>query len=318
MIAATSIKQKHSALLIGFGILIASLLFNSCSFSTNTNHNQRHIAYDTNPQHVLIRTFYGGGLYGYFSPAPGISIYGDGTYVEGTDRQGNLSGEALQQLLGTLVDTYGLFKLSQTRFEDIQDQNETFLEVAFNNSKEELVYGPFGNMQGESPEALDAYKRLGNALKAIDKATQGPAHPYEGTRFALLVRQNVQSDALQATQSWTLKDFTLAQVAAYECGIVPNRQIVHDYERPCLKYVIPQHAILLTPAQVEALKPQLSEGERVFSEQGLFYHVILRPLLPDELPTKSLAMFGGMQGEYRSVPLLVGPIPPLPTATPVS
>src|SRR5689334_6209582 len=106
-------KRKSFWLMIVFlsSLLLASIL-SSCDSDNNgqqtlTAANQS-ISYSTKAQDVLIRTFYGGGLYGSFSLGPQVSVYGDGTYILGLDQQGKLSSDDLQNLLNTLLDTYGL------------------------------------------------------------------------------------------------------------------------------------------------------------------------------------------------------------------
>src|SRR5215470_5282908 len=75
-----------------FCILI--ILFTACDSNANnssTNSAKQTlsvsggstITYNTRPQDVLIRTFYGGGKLGTFEISPEISIYGDGTYILG-------------------------------------------------------------------------------------------------------------------------------------------------------------------------------------------------------------------------------------------
>src|SRR5436305_14119250 len=132
-----------------FSIII--ILFTACDSSANTPsiNNAKQtlstssgstITYNTRPQDVLIRTFYGGGKLGTLEMSPEISIYGDGTYILGPGlqmRQGHLSADALQQLLNRLVDTYGLLRLSSQRFYDIPDQNATVLQMMLNGKEYE-------------------------------------------------------------------------------------------------------------------------------------------------------------------------------------
>ena len=275
------------------------------------------ITYSTDSHDVLIRTFYGGGLNGAFELAPQISIYGDGTYVLGLDQQGTLSIATLQQLLSTLVDTDGLLRLKRQQFSDIPDQNATFLEVALNGKQVELVYGPFGH-QPESATDLDEYSRLGKAIATITTTLTGPLHPYHNPSVALLVRQIFNPDFTKTILLWDLAQFTLADAAIYECGIVPPDETSSNAETGCLKYLIPSNAILLAPSQLQSLQTQLNgQSEGIFTERGLYYDVTLRPLLPDELSHKILAMFGSTQGTYKAVPLLEGTTPiPTPTPTP--
>src|SRR5204863_6726607 len=99
---------------------IIIVLITACDRSANTSTTKsakqtlsigsgNTITYNTRPQDVLIRTFYGGGKLGTFEMSPEISIYGDGTYIIGPGlqmREGRLQSDALQQLLNKLVDTY--------------------------------------------------------------------------------------------------------------------------------------------------------------------------------------------------------------------
>lgn len=287
------------------------------TFTSSSSASSEPITYSTSAQEVLIRTFYGGGLSGSFELAPQISIYGDGTYILGQDQQGTISSDTLQQLLDTLVNTDGLLHLKRQQFLDIPDQNATFLEISLNDKQLELVYGPFGNQQ-ESADDMDEYHRLGKALSTITATLKGPTHPYRSSSSALLVRQIFRPDFTKTILDWQVSEFTLSQAAIFECGIVPPDENSSNAETGCLKYLIPSHTQLLTDAELRTLKAQLNnQPEGIFTEQGLYYEVTLRPLLPDELADKTIAMFGSAQGSYRGVPLNQGAIPaPTPTPTP--
>lgn len=321
----TGPKEARLALLLS-SLLILILLLSSCDPSTPSAHDSTQnktftgsstqpITYSINAHDVLIRTFYGGGLTGSFSLGPQLSIYGDGTYIIGLDRQGKLTTEELQTLLNTLVNNYGLLNFARQQFSDNQDENATFLELALNGKQEEFVYGTLDPSEASAQE-LDEYRRLGEAITTINETLKGPTQPYNSTTVALLVRQTFSPDLQRAIPSWPISDFTLAQAAVYECGVVPADETSQNAETACLKFVIPSHAILLNTAQVRAIKEALRGSQGDFTEQGLYYSVILRPLLPDEAVKKTLAMFGSAQGSYRGVPLLSGVVPPVPDPTP--
>jgi hypothetical protein len=321
----TGSGKGRLALLLS-SLLISILLLSSCDLSTPSAHDSvqsrtftgsstQPITYSINAHDVLIRTFYGGGLAGSFSLGPQLSIYGDGTYIIGLDRQGKLTTEELQTLLNTLVNNYRLLNFARQQFSDNQDENATFLELALNGKQEEFVYGTLDTTEASAQE-LDEYHRLGDAITTINEALKGPTQPYNATTVALLVRQTFSPDLQKTIPSWPISDFTLAQAAVYECGIVPADETSQNAETACLKFVIPSHAILLNTAQVRAIKEALRGSQGDFTEQGLYYSVILRPLLPDESIKKILAMFGSAQGSYRGVPLLSGMVPPAPDPTP--
>lgn len=314
----TGAKTRSISLLLACFVLWL-LTLNSCDPATlsSSNHTQNRtftgssaepITYSTSPSDVLIRTFYGGGLKGSFSLGPQVSIYGDGSYILGLDRQGKLTTEELQQLLNALVNTYGLLSFSQQRFSDVQDENATFLELAFNGKQEELVYGTASSDQ-------DEYQRLGRALTTINETLRGPTQPYKASAVSILVHQTFSPDLHAHIPSWPLADFTLAQAAVYECGPVPHDDTSQNAETACLKFVIPEHAILLDRTQVQSIQEALTGSQGDFTEQGLYYTVFLRPLLPDETARKMLAMFGSDQEIFRGVPLLSGKVPPIPSQT---
>ena len=294
---------------------------NTTSIASGTNNNDasQTITYNNGSQDVVIRTFYGGGNYGSLELAPDTSIYGDGTYILGANRQGKLSSDALQQLLRTVADTYGLLSFKQQQFSDIQDQNSTFLSLNVNGKQQQYQYGAFGYQQ-ESSQAMDEYHRLGQAITAINNALTGATQPYTGNETALLVRQTFVASQSQLT--WPLSDFTLAQAAAYECGVLPEDTTSANKETGCLQFLIPQHAILLTEQQAQAIAGQIVNQRQgpflagLFPEGSAYYNVTLRPLLPDELPSKNLAMMGSAQITIMGVPLLQGQVPPVPKSTP--
>jgi len=293
--------------------------------STNTSShstlptNNGPITYSTSPSDVLIRTFYGGGNMGALAFSPQVSIYGDGTYILGPEYQmrwGKLDTGALQQLLHTLVDTGGLLGLSRQQFYDVPDQNATLLQLTLNNKHYEFLYGKFGTLQ-ESAQDIDEYHHLGKALTAITEALNGPTHPYTSTSMALLVHQDFSPDLSQTIPDWSLRDFSLDQVATFECGVIPPDETGPDADTGCLSFTIPLNAYLPTPQQLQTLKTLLhgrQQGEFYEPYLGLYYMVVLRPLLPDEVSQKTLAMLGSQQLSYTGVPLHSGTIPtPVPT-----
>jgi hypothetical protein len=199
--------------------------------------------------------------------------------------------------------------MHRQQFIDIRDQSATFLELTMNSKTTEFIYGSFGNIQ-ESAQDMDEYNGLGKALKAINEALKGPTQAYSSTSVALLVRRTFSPDLSQDIPAWRQHDFTLAQAATFVCGVIPADDTSQNAETSCLKFVIPRNAILLTAAQVQAIQGQLKRAQQgTFIEQGLYYTVYLRPLLPDELPLKMLAMFGDNQATYSGVPLHTGPLP---------
>ena len=264
------------------------------------------VTYSTIPQDMAIRTFYGGGIYGALEISPDISIYGDGTYILGPGldmRKGKLDSDTLQSLLNTLVNTNRLLSFHRQQFYDIQDTNATLLELMLDGKSDEFLYGQFGNLQ-ESASDLDEYHRLGKALTTIKDTLNGPTTPYTSTNVALLVRHNFSPDVSKTIPDWSLKDFTLEQIATYECGPIPRDETSPNAETGCLKYLIPHKAVLLKPVQLGNITQLLhNQREGVFYERGLYYTVFLRPLLPDEYQLQNLDMFGSMQLSFTSVPL---------------
>jgi hypothetical protein len=267
------------------------------------------ITYSTGPRDVILRTFYGGSLAGTLQLGPRISIYGDGSYTLGLERRGQLNSADLQKLLSTLVGTDGLLTLTQQQFFDLPDEDATYLELKLNGKTRELVYGIFGS-QPESQQVMTEYQHLGNALQTLNEALSGPTQPYASQDYALFARQVSFVDNTQVIPYWPLTDFTLDQLSTFECGVVPEDTTSTNKEIGCLKYTIPQHALLLSPAQYAALKPQLPlDQPEDFRENGLYYEITMRPLLPDEKQLQTLAMFGGSQITFTGVPLQNGPIP---------
>jgi hypothetical protein len=310
---------------------IILVLFPACNSSANTSSTNgvkqtlsmssgSTITYNTRPQDVLIRTFYGGGKLGTFEMSPEISIYGDGTYILGPGLQmqeGKLQAAALQQLLNKLVDTYGLLKLNKQQFYDIPDQNATVLQVTLNDKEYTYLYGPFGNMQ-ESAQDRSEYQRLGNALTSITEALVGPTHPYTNQQMVLLVHQTYSPDLSQSIPTWSFQDFTLFQLSTFECGLIPPDLTGPNADTGCLTYTVPHTALLLSVQQLQQMKTLLhGQQQGVFLEKGAYYSVTLRPLLPDEIEQKTLAMFGSQELSYTGVTLSKGPVPiPTPTPTP--
>lgn len=314
---------KFTALLL---LLVMLLLFAACASTPASTTRSSHtvstsggpnITYAAGAQDVIIRTFYGGGRLGTLELSPEISIYGDGSYILGPGlsmQEGQLSSIALDQLLRTMVDKDRLLEFSQQQFYDIPDQNATFLQLNINQHSYTFVYGPFGNLS-ESAQEMAEYRQLGNALTSIRNALGGPLHTYRGTRMALLVHQDFSPDLSQAIPSWSLSDIDLANLAIYECGAIPQDQTGPNADTGCLTYTVPQHALALTTQQQQSVLGQL-EGQMqgVFLDEGEYYSVALRELLPDELPAKMLAMLGSNELSYAGIPLSEGPVPtPVPT-----
>jgi hypothetical protein len=318
------IQRFFLIMLCSLVILLAACDSNSNASSANntkqtlSTSNGSTITYSTGPQDVLIRTFYGGGKLGTLEMSPEISIYGDGTYILGPGlqmRQGRIQADTLQQLLSRLVDTYGLLRLSRQQFYDIPDQNATVLQLMLNGKHYEYLYGPFGNLQ-ESAQDINEYQRLGKALTSITEALVGPTHNYASQEIALLVHQTFSPDLSQTIPYWYFQDFTLFQLATYECGPILPDETGPNGDRGCLTYTVPHTVLLLTAQQIQEIMALLHGQEQgIFLEGGLYYSVVLRPLLPDEPAQKMLAMFGSQELSYAGVSLVEGPVP-IPTLTP--
>jgi hypothetical protein len=279
--------------------------------------NNGSITYSASSNAVIIRTFYGGGNFGTLAFSPEISIYGDGTYILGPGlqmREGKLDAVTLQQLLHTLVETNGLLSFTQTQFYDVPDQNATFLQLTLNNKYYEFQYGKFGTLQ-ESAQALDEYHRLDRALTTIRESLKGPMLPYSNDTMTLLVHQDFSPDLSQSIPVWPIRDFTLSQLAIFECGIIPPDLVGPNGDTGCLTFTAPRAAYLPDPRQMQAIKSLLKNQQQgEFYEQGLYYRLILRPLLPDELLSKMVAMLGSHELSYSGVLLHSGAIPtPVPT-----
>jgi hypothetical protein len=280
-------------------------------------NNGPTISYDSNPQNLIIRTFYGGGRLGTLELSPEISIYGDGSYILGpglTMQEGQLTTEALDQLLRSLVETDGLLSFSQQQFYDIPDQNATFLQLNIDQHSYNYLYGPFGNLS-ESAQALDEYKRLGTALTRIRNLLNGPLHPYGGSIAVLLVHQDFSPDLSQTIANWSVPDIDLANLAIYECGAIPQDQTGPNPDNGCLTYTVPAHALVLNAQQQQAVFDLLGQHmQGTVLEGGLYYSAALRALLPDEFATNTLAMLGSSELSYTGIPLSHGPVPtPAPT-----
>ena len=321
------VSGRKSYLVLGIVALLLILTACDSSPGTSTGNKVKNqsisttnngvITYSASPQEVLIRTFYGGGKLGGFEYSPEISIYGDGSYILGPGlqmREGQLSGDALTQLLHTLVDTDGLLKFNTKQFYDIPDQNATILQVMLNGTSYSYQYGPFGNL-GESAQDMDAYHRLGAALTSITGALNGPTYPYSSKQMALLVHQDFSPDLSQTILYWTLPDFNLYDLAVYECGAIPLDQTGPNGDTGCLTYTVPQNALLLSQAQERTIISLLNgQQQGVFLDLRQYYSVTLRLLLPDEIVQKTLAMLGSAELNYSGVPLQAGPVP-VPTPT---
>lgn len=229
-------------------------------------------------------------------------------------RQGRLDTDALQQLLHTLVDTDGLLSFNRQQFYDVPDQGATLLQLMLNNKHFEFLYGIFGTLQ-ESAHDMNEYSRLNKALATITKSLTGSTSRYTSRSMVLLVHQNFSPDLTQNIASWTLKDFSLVQLATFECGIIPPDETGPNADTGCLTFTIPHYAFLPTQQQLQSINIQLKGLQQEdFIEQGLYYHVVLRPLLPDELRQNTIAMFGSGELTYIGVPLHSGPVVPTPIA----
>ena len=318
---------RINALLPGVFVILCLLaaLITACASSSNTTSstqsgkntqvlptNNGMITYSANPGDVIVRTFYGGGNFGTLAFSPEISIYGDGTYILGPGiqmRQGKLDADSLQQLLHTLVDTDGLLGFTQTQFYDVPDQNATYLQLTLNNKHYEFQYGKFGTLR-ESTQQLDEYHRLDRALTTIRESLKGPTHPYSNNMMIVLVHQDFSPDLTQNIPEWSLPDFTLSQLAIFECGVIPPDQVGPNGDTGCLTFTTPGVVYLPTTRQLQSIRALLrNQQQGEFIEQGLYYHLVLRPLLPDELPQKVVAMFGSNKLSYSGIPLHSGAIP---------
>jgi hypothetical protein len=301
-------------------IILSSACNSAPTASSTSSHSTKQtistgsksLLYSTQPTDVVIRTFYGGGEVGTLDFSPEISIYGNGSYILGPGlnmRQGKLSPTALRQLVQKLVNTYGLLHFQQQQFNEVTDQDATWLELTLNNTHYEFAYGRYG-LRPESAEDLSEYHRLNAALTTIRDALEGPTQPYTNSAMALLVHQDFSPDLTSAVPTWNLPEFSLSQVAEFECGIIQPDLVGPNASTGCLTYTIPTNGYQPTTQELQAIKTMLKgQQEGDFIEKGLYYRVELRPLLPDEQSQQALAMFGSQQYNYKPVPLRSGGLP---------
>lgn len=308
-------------------ILLAAC--NGGNSTNNTPHQTLHtdngntVTYSTSTSDVLVRLFYGGGKVGTLELTPEISLYGNGTFIVGPGlqpQQGTLSSETLQHLLHTLTSTDSLLQLHRQVFNDIPNQNAALLQVMLNDKKYQFVYGPFGHLQ-EGSQDLHEYQQLGDAISAIRSTLSHTTQAYTSQQSALLVYQTFREDFTGAQTPtiarWTLTNtLNLAHAAVYECGVVPADFTSPNADLGCLHYTLPQLAIWLNPQDTQMVSKLLHGAQQMlFLEEGNYYVVMLRPLLPDEIVQQQLAMYGNNNQDYTPVPLKSGPIP-VPTVTP--
>jgi hypothetical protein len=326
-------RQRSAPYRAGILLLcLLTMLLAACN-EGNSTHNTPHqtlqmdngnaITYSTGASDVLVRLFYGGGKVGTLELTPEISLYGNGTLIVGPGlqpQQGALSSDALQNLLHTLTSTDNLLQLHRQVFNDIPNQNAALLQIMLNDKKYQFVYGPFGHVQ-EGSQDLHEYQQLGDAISAIKSTLSHTTQAYSSQQSALLVYQTFRKDftsqQTQAIPRWTLTEtLNLAHAAVYECGVVPADFTSPNSDLGCLHYTIPQLAVWLNQQNTQ-LVGNLLHGtqQKLFQEDGSYYIVMLRPLLPDEIAQQQLAMYGNNNQDYTPVPLKSGPIP-VPTVTP--
>lgn len=322
-------KQSGNRVRVGLVLLgLLAVVLTACDWGQNTSHKTIQtdsgstISYSTLPQDVLVRIFSGGGKVGRLEITPEISIYGDGTFITGPGlrlEQGSLDSDQLQNLLHTLTSTDNLLQVHQQVFADIPEQNVTLLQLALNGKNYQFIYGPFGNLQ-ESTEQMHEYRQLGNAISAVRSALAGPERPYASTQMALLVSQTFRADLTAARKqtipTWPPGGIVLADTAIYECGTIPQDLTGPNADNGCLAYTVPRVAYLPGQRHLLAIQAALKgQQEGLFTENGNYYLVILRALLPDERVQQQLAMYGSNSQSYTPVPLKTGTIP-APTVTP--
>ena len=306
------------------------VLLTACDGGTQSSHRQvlqtdsgSAVSYSTSPQDVVIRLFEGGGKVGQLQFTPEVSIYGDGTFILGPGlqpREGKLTASTLQNLLNTVTSADRLLQLSQRIFDDIPEQNVTLLQLALNGQNYQFSYGPFGHLQQNAQE-MQEYGHLGNAINAIKGALTGlPVSAYTSPSMALLVYQTFRPDFAPAQNwdlpSWSVSDFTLSDIAIYECGVIRQDNTGPNADSGCLVYTVPQLAYLPDTQDLQLIKQALDgKTQAMFYEGGNDYVVMLRPLLPGEIAQQQLAMYGGNIQNYAPIPLKSGAVP-VPTVTP--
>lgn len=287
-------QQKHTPMLVTFCLLVLAILPYGCSMSSSGNgtpsvDHRTNIAHGTSPQDVLIRKIYNGGIYGSFQLGPDLSIYGDGTVIEGTTTSGKFSSTELDTLLDTLVNTSHVFTIPPVTRGSSNDNNFTNLELNFNGSQTTLGEDNGGPTPGQSDQVTQ--KRVADVFNVIDKAVARiKTHPYQSSRLVLLARQLIPGETT-SEQHWPITDFTLARASTVVCGPPPSSD--ESYSAKCLKYLAPHAAILLTPSQSAILLPLVDTHlQGIFQEQGFSSIVMLRSLLPDEDMTKGVLLSG--------------------------
>jgi hypothetical protein len=309
--------QRIAALLLCLLVaFVAACTGNSAQ--TILAENGSSITYNTLPQSVLLRMFYGGGKVDPLELTPDVSVYGDGSFIIGSGLQpaeGAISNSQLQSLLHTLVNTDDLLQLQRRTFADIPDESVTLLQLTLSGKNYQFVYGPFGHL-AESSQDLHAYQQLGNAITAIRNALTGSVKAYTAQKMALLVSQTFRFDFTEAQVRtipvWHVNHLDLAQAATDECGSNPPDPTRPNADSGCLVDTAPHVAIQPDAETLHLILDLLPRSlQRLFQENGNYYIVMLRPLLPDEIVQQYLAMYSSNVESYNAtlVPLQTGAIP---------
>jgi hypothetical protein len=259
----------------------------ACGKQTITTSGGDQLTYSTDPTALLLRVDISGGFVPVetiFTSLPQTSVYGDGTVITQGPQIAIYPGPAVPNLLVRTLDEAGIETLLETALDaglagpapdygqpPIADAPDTVVTINVNGKTYEHranALGDFGsgdmgltNKQADARKALAAFVSSSTDLATLvgsDHITVDEPYEITGWRLRATVADSLPTgEPAPTVVPWPVAGLTLASIG--ECTAV-------------------------TGDQASAVTAALEQANQLtyFTEGGVTYQVLARPLLPDE------------------------------------
>lgn len=279
--------MKTRSVVLALGLTVVALVVAACGKQTVTTTGGRQLSYATAPNALLLRVEYSGGFVPVetiFTSLPLVSVYGDGTVITQGPQIAIYPGPALPNLQVRKLDQDGIEALLRAAADagltgpaldygqpPIADAPDTVVTINVNDQTyrhSANALGDFGGGDlGLTPAQTKARAELAAFVSSVtDLATLvGSEHitaeePYDISAWRLQANRVdtlPTGEPAPTVKPWPVAGLTLA-------GIGPCTAVTGD--------------------QAAAVTGVMEQANQLtyFTEGGVTYHVLARPLLPDE------------------------------------
>jgi hypothetical protein len=279
--------MKTRSLVLALGLTVVALVVAACGKQTITTTGGKQLTYATAPNALLVRVEHSGGFVpveAIFTALPLVSVYGDGTVLTQGPQIAIYPGPALPNLQVRKLDQEGIEALLQAAADagltgpapdygqpPIADAPDTVVTINVNDQTYRHSANALGDFGGGDLGLTPAQTRARAALATFVSSVTDLPTLVGGEHITAEEPYDISAWRLQANRVDTLptgepapsvKPWPVAGVSLAAIG-------------PCAA---------VTGEQAAAVTEVMEQANQLtyFTEGGVTYQVLARPLLPDE------------------------------------